>query len=193
MNMRRSFLLGSLLLGLIGCGSQAVSTVFPQPTVAPTQIQQIATELPQPTAAPTQIQQVPSDLEITIERTMCFGTCPVYTIAIDHTGKVRYEGKDFVKTVGPAESSISNEQLLSLINAFVNSKYWDYQDSYNPDGPQCEDSATDNPSAATSITINGKTKSVSHYYGCRDFAGEAELIALENLIDQTVNSQQWTE
>lgn len=176
MNIRRSFLLGSLLLGLIGCGSQAVSTVFPQPTVAP-----------------TQIQQIPSDLEITIERTMCFGTCPVYTIAIDHTGKVRYEGKDFVKTMSPAESSISNEQLLSLINAFVHSKYWDYQNSYRPNGPQCENSYTDNPSATTSITMNGKTKSVSHYYGCQGFTGEAELIALENLIDQTANSQQWTD
>lgn len=31
MNIRRSFVVGSLLLGLIGCGSQAVSTATPQP------------------------------------------------------------------------------------------------------------------------------------------------------------------
>ncbi|MFD3163763.1 DUF6438 domain-containing protein [Herpetosiphon sp. NSE202] len=164
------------MLGLMGCGSQAVSKATPQPS-----------------AVPTRIQQVPADLEITIRRSMCYGTCPVYEVTIDHTGKVVYEGKDFVKIVGQAETNISNEQLLTLINAFVERNYWDYQASYN-EGPECVGgSATDNPGAATSITMNGKSKAVWHYYGCRGFAGEDGLFALEKLIDTTVNVKQWTD
>lgn len=176
MNIRRSVIVGSLLLGLIGCGSQAVSTVFPRPT-----------------AVPTRIQQVPDDLEITIGRTMCYGTCPVYSLTIDHTGKVGYEGKDFVKVVGQAEATISNEQLLTLINAFVERNYWEYLDSYNK-GPECVDGfVTDNPDVITSITMNGKTKSVRHYHGCEGFSGKGWLLELEKLIDRTVNVKQWTD
>ncbi|XSG77645.1 DUF6438 domain-containing protein [Herpetosiphon llansteffanensis] len=172
MNIRHSFIVGWLLLGLIGCSGSLFT---------------------QPTAVPTTIQQVPADLRISLERTACFGECPIYHVTIDATGKVTYQGKDFVKTVGQAEASISNEQLLTLINAFVASNYWNYKVSYEFAGPECNGMMSDMPDANTSITMNGTTKSVRHYYGCEGFAGEAELKALEALIDTTVNVKQWTD
>ncbi len=172
MTIRRSFTVGWLLLGLIGCSNSLFT---------------------QPTAVPTKIQQVPADLNISLKRTICFGECPIYQVTIDATGKVRYEGKDYVKTVGQAETSISNEQLLTLINAFVASNYWEYQSLYEYGGTECDGIMSDMPNANTSMTMNSQTKSVQHYLGCKGFAGEAELKALEDLIDTTVNVNQWIE
>ena len=37
-------------------------------------------------------QPPPSDVVVTLERTSCFGGCPVYTVSIDRSGNVAYEG-----------------------------------------------------------------------------------------------------
>ena len=49
--------------------------------------------------------------------------------------------------------------------------------------------ATDMPSAFTSLTVDGKTKTVRHYHG--DFSAPKELTELEDKIDEIVNSNQW--
>ena len=46
---------------------------------------------------------VPSNINtvvITLERTTCFGVCPVYTLTIYGDGRVVYEGTRFVRTEG---------------------------------------------------------------------------------------------
>ncbi|MGI8670256.1 MAG: hypothetical protein ACR2J3_10500, partial [Aridibacter sp.] len=55
---------------------------------------------------------------------------------------------------------------------------------------------TDNPSAITSIQINGEKKSIDHYHGCRegddDFEKElSKLTKLENKIDEIVGTKRW--
>ena len=56
------------------------------------------------------------DVIITLERTACFGTCPVYTLTMNGDGTVIYEGKDFVKTKGRVEATISQDQIEQLIS-----------------------------------------------------------------------------
>jgi len=46
------------------------------------------------------------------------------------------------------------------------------------------------PSAITSLTVNGDTKTVEHYFGC-EFDGEDELYALETLIDEIAHTVRW--
>ena len=55
------------------------------------------------------------DVVITLERTPCFGTCPVYTLAVQGDGTVVYEGKDFVKTKGIMEISIPQAKIDQLV------------------------------------------------------------------------------
>jgi hypothetical protein len=61
--------------------------------------------------------------------------------------------------------------------------YFSLKDSYE------EFMATDMPSAFTSLTVDGKTKTVRHYHG--DFNAPKELTELEDKIDEIVNSNQW--
>jgi len=129
---------------------------------------------------------MPSNIKeviITLERTACFGVCPVYTLTIYGDGRVVYEGIRFVRIEGTRTTTISEEKIRQLITEFQSADYFSMDDSYE------ELNATDMPSAITSITINGKTKTVKHYHG--DFSTPRELTELENKIDQIVYSDQW--
>jgi hypothetical protein len=136
-------------------------------------------------------QRIPPDTIITLERTACYGTCPIYTITISADGSVVFEGRRFVKRVGMAKSIISKEQVRELLAAFEKINYFDLRDRYEEPGDGCKQWATDHPSAVTSIRTNGKSKSVRHYHGCRGVEVLAELETLEQAIDDAVNSAQW--
>ncbi len=123
------------------------------------------------------------DVIITLERTPCFGTCPVYTLTIYGDGTVIYEGKDFVTTRGKAEATISQDKIEQLVAEFQKVDYFSLNDNY------VEKTITDAETVITSITIDGKTKIIEHYRG--DFSAPKELKELEDKIDETVNSSQW--
>ncbi|MFC2068385.1 DUF6438 domain-containing protein [Chloroflexota bacterium] len=123
------------------------------------------------------------DVVITLERTACFGTCPVYKLTIYGDGRVIYEGMRFVKVEGTATTSISEDKIKQLIAEFQKIDYFSLKDSYE------ERNATDMPSAFTSLTVDGKTKATRHYHG--DFNAPKKLTELENKIDQIVFSDQW--
>ena len=139
----------------------------------------------------SQASEIPPDLSITLERTRCYGFCPSYVLKISATGKVAYEGRASVKLVGNAESSISQEKLRELIQAFEEINYFDLKARYESPNDGCKDWVTDGPTAITSLTINGRSKSVRHYSGCRGIAVLAGLEKLEQAIDDAANTQQW--
>ena len=105
-------------------------------------------------------QQVPQDTRITLERTVCYGFCPSYKLTISADGAVVFEGRRFVKTVGTARSAISQDHLRELLGKFENLDYFNLRNRYEGPRDGCEGLVTDHPSAITSITTNGKTKSV---------------------------------
>ena len=96
--------------------------------------------------------QVPKDTLITLERTVCYGTCPSYKLAISADGAVVFEGRRFVKTLGAAETRISQEQLRELIQKFEKINYFGLRNRYQDPQDGCDAFVTDNPSAITSIT-----------------------------------------
>ena len=120
---------------------------------------------------------------ITLERTACYGFCPIYSLTIKGNGTVLYEGEDFVETVGKAETVISREKVEQLLSEFEKIDYDSLKDSYT------ERTITDAPSVITSITRNGKTKTIEHYHG--DFNAPEKLTELEDKIDEIVDSEQW--
>ena len=127
---------------------------------------------------------------ITLERTTCFGTCPAYKLTIFDDGKVLYEGKDFVKTRGKAETKITKDAVQQLVREFEKLDYMKLDDEYS-DGKNCPEGWTDYPSAITSLNQDGKTKRVVHYHGCRGLPILDQLTALEAKIDELVNTKRW--
>ena len=129
-----------------------------------------------------------SDLLITLERTECLGSCPVYKLTIHGDGSVVYEGKRFVRVTGTRKTTISHQALADLIQAFSAIDYPDLKDSYssihNPDGS--ESIVTDLPTTYTSLTLNGRRKAVRDYVGA-----PKELLELERKIDTIAGSKRW--
>jgi hypothetical protein len=116
---------------------------------------------------------------LTLERTTCFGRCPSYTLKVEGNGKISYEGRDFVAVTGPQTSQITPAAVQGLVDEFFKIDYFSLQDTFTS-------SITDVPDFITSLSIDGKQKTVFD----RDGA-PAPLRALENKIDEVTNSAQW--
>jgi hypothetical protein len=54
---------------------------------------------------------------ITMEHTMCFGTCPAHSLAIHGNRTVNYEGFAFVAVTGSHTYQISKEKVEQLARA----------------------------------------------------------------------------
>src|SRR5689334_24897887 len=87
---------------------------------------------------------------ITLERTACFGSCPVYKLTIFDDGKVLFDGKDFVKRPGMDTSQIKKSDLEELIRQFEKIDYLNLDENYTDDPKNCPQQSTDAPSAITS-------------------------------------------
>jgi len=142
-----------------------------------------------------QEKPIPDDTLITLERTVCFGACPIYKLTISADGTVTFEGRQNVKVKGLAKSRINRDDLRNLIAAFEAASYFSLNDSYETQKDGCPEVWTDNPSAITSLRMNGKTKTISHYYGCQAGSGTSiypnGLTYLETTIDQIVGTDKW--
>ena len=116
----------------------------------------------------------------------------MYKLAIYSDGRVEYEGKQYVKKVGKATSRISRAKLEDLVMQFTNIYYFNLPDTFQPGDKTCTQAATDMPSAITSLTWQGRSKQVTHYYGCFGPSKLEHLTNLEKKIDEAVNVKQWT-
>jgi Domain of unknown function (DUF6438) len=120
--------------------------------------------------------QSKSEIIITIERTACLGSCPIYYAEIYLDGTVVYKGEKFVKVEGEKQYKIPQVRIKMLIEEFQKINYFSLNDKYETDKNGM--SITDQPTTITSIKLNGKQKKVVNYYGA-----PKELEKLENKID----------
>jgi hypothetical protein len=127
---------------------------------------------------------------VTLERTPCFGTCPVYTVSISESGTVRFLGRNHVGKQGEATAEIPRATVDSLLRQLEAGGYFDFADAYVMDSPACGQYATDSPTVITSATVGGRSKAIRHDYGC--FAAPAELARLERMIDEVAGTSRWT-
>ncbi|MBA3874106.1 MAG: hypothetical protein H0X30_33650 [Anaerolineae bacterium] len=125
-----------------------------------------------------------ANVAITLERTACFGSCPVYTITIYDNGDVVYNGQKFVDVMGEQTSQIDPATVALMVKAFETAGYFDWKEAYDTQ------MVTDLPSTITSVTQAGKTHRITHYAG--DNTAPQALSFLELWIDDMTNSQLWT-
>jgi hypothetical protein len=129
---------------------------------------------------PTKIYD--SHAVIKMTRSGCYGDCPMYEVVIYGDGTVFWNGEHFVEFEGETTSKIEVRQVNELVKAFDQANFFFMKDYLSHD-------STDAPTVLIAITINGKSKTVSHYYG--DKSAPMELYELECRIDEIVNTNQW--
>jgi hypothetical protein len=141
-----------------------------------------------PSGVDAQSEGVPDDLVITLERTRCFGACPVYSVTIDAKGNVTYEGRRFVHVEGRATDRIPVARVAALLATARRIGFFDLRDQYltrkNPDGSETR--VTDLPTTFVTITSEGRTKRVEDYFGAPE-----SLQEFEQQIDDAAGTKRW--
>lgn len=131
----------------------------------------------------TPAEQPMSNVEITLQRGVCFGFCPDYTVTITGDGQVRYEGRRFVNAVGERTATIPREDVARLLALFDEIGFDRLRDAYRAQ-------VTDLPTYAVTLTRNGRTKTVVDYGGRS--AGMPESVRqLQDEIDRVAGTAQW--
>jgi hypothetical protein len=111
---------------------------------------------------------------IKLERSACFGTCPVYSVTIFSDGRVQYEGKEFVKEKGARTGAISAREFSELATKVERIGFLKLQAAYRAP-------VTDLPTTTVTVTRGRESKSVEDYFGAPQ-----GLHDLEALIERTV-------
>jgi hypothetical protein len=123
-----------------------------------------------------------SKVAITLQRTTCYGTCPVYTVTVSTTGIV-FNGDRFVAATGRHTAPVDPDVVRKLAARFIAA------DFYSMD-PRYVASVTDNPDYYLSITIDGRKKEVHDYVG--QWEGmPAVVVELEDAVDELAQTSRW--
>ena len=138
-------------------------------------IAQADSSVPQPGSA--------SALLASLERTACYGRCPIYTVTVLRDGTVLWEGRRFVKVTGKATAKLPAATVTALADAFKKAGFFAFADRYE------RYDITDHPSALTSYSDGTRNKTVHHYHG--DQSAPAALDELERRIDELVGTARW--
>lgn len=134
-----------------------------------------------------------ADVEITLERTWCLGTCPVYTVRVRGDGSVRYEGSKYVLRTEPVESRIDPARLEPILRELEALDYLRHEH-------RCRGKMRDSPGTGVKLLV-GKTsrRFVDMRYGREcgqdatslDTMWHANVDRIGKLIDEVVGAEQW--
>ena len=135
---------------------------------------------------------------ITLERTACFGACPIYRVSIAGSGNVVYKGLEYVKAIGIHEKRIPVRDVVSLLNEFLRVRFFDALDRYENlqslrlqggDKLQLLESGVDDvPSTILTLQIGPHKKTVVLYDNY-----PLELKELADTVDRVSGALEWAQ
>lgn len=123
-----------------------------------------------------------------LQRSACFGTCPIYTVEVHANGRIDYHGEAHVKRRGYATGWIGHDRMMELRRAFETAGYRALVDAYM--APNTIDVPT--------VTISYEGKTIVHEHGITVVesgvfaaSGPYVLYELEDQVDALVDIEQW--
>jgi hypothetical protein len=135
-------------------------------------------------SSPLQTPANPTTDRVTLERTICYGTCVPYSLTIDGGGTIVFDRKDSVGTHRRGGTDPSDvRRLLAAIDSLG---FFDLQ-SYAQNTALCRRAfMTDLSSATVTVVYKERSHSVEHYLGCQ--AAPRLLWTVEKMIDSAGHS-----
>ena len=122
-----------------------------------------------------------STVRMSLARTDCLGTCPVYQVEIDGYRNVTYNGQAYVAVLGEHRATISREALEQLLAGFRATQFFALRQRF-------EANMEDLPSQILSLSIDGKMHSVVDGSG---LGVPKALRALEDEFDRIAQTDKW--
>lgn len=158
------FILSALTISVVGCRKQA-----------------------------SQGEQAPvaasSLLVASLDRGPCRGFCPVYRVEVYSDGKVHFDGKQNVASVGSHDGTTPEADVQKLARAIGNSDVASADSAYVMDSRGCGSYATDLPVNVITVRVDARLKTVRYDPGCRN--APRYLQSLMAQIDSAAHSATW--
>ena len=123
------------------------------------------------------------DIEITLERGMCFGTCPVYSVSLFGNGTIAWVGEMYVEVIGNMTDSADPAMIKDLYDRLIEGGFLGLEDSY------AFMNITDMPTAKLTVRNGTDVKQVYHYHG--DYSAPENLTQMEDAVDLVANTSRW--
>ena len=128
---------------------------------------------------------------IMLYRSPCYASCPVYSVRVTPDGRVTYEGRQLVSTLGSRTAQISRQRVAALLRELDAAGYFRLADRYRPTEPVCGRYVPDAPTVITAARLGDRVKRIEHDHGCGN-APQA-LTVLESRIDEALGTVRWTQ
>jgi len=134
---------------------------------------------------------------LTLERTLCYGTCPAYRLRLSATGEARFESRNPGDEGRNAVDNMPARTLSHLIARAIQFGFFELPSEIAGDRVLCGDRATDHPTVTTTVFTQGATKTVIDYHGCFETNDHLvppairQLRDFEDQIDSVLKSSRW--
>lgn len=183
---KTTFILSFSLLLLFSCHSQKKqSEAADEPVEEVTSVEEVEDVIPNYNL-PLEVQLLHKRLSDTvfarIERTPCFGRCPIYIITIYKSGYTTYEGENFVDMIGKFETNLEQEKLELLMTEAERIKFFEFDHIYD------NENVTDLPATLITFSTKGGFKTSINRYG-----GPEELNSFSDFFDSIIKGSNWEE
>src|SRR5665213_2838607 len=133
-------------------------------------------KIPLPNVAPDKVQ-------IELERTGCFGTCPSYHVIIRGDGRVTYKGSGFLDVTGAHHYQIAQDDVSRLVESLRIKDIWSLRSSYAAQ-------VTDLPTYSITVSMGDKSHRLADYAG--ESVGMPHTVSeYEDEIDRAARSSMW--
>jgi len=133
---------------------------------------------PQPKNSLETSEQTEPQMLATIERTACYGRCPMYKATFMDNGEVKYVGRGFVDKIGTYKTLISAEEIQLIKKNIIEYDYFGLDSLYPTP-------ITDFPSSITEVNLNGKRKKVINRR-----SPPSNLKAFEKFLDSLLEAKE---
>lgn len=132
---------------------------------------------------------VDTSLVMSLERGPCRGRCPVYRVDVYGDGKVQFDGKQHVGSIGAQSSSAPAVTVQELLRVMQSSEFSSVDTSFVMGSAACGQYMPDLPWSRLSVKLGTGMKTVHHDPGCKN--APRFLRTLEAQIDSVANTARW--
>ncbi len=132
---------------------------------------------------------VASEPAVTLTRDACFGTCPVYTVALFTDGRVHFDGRAHVTAMGRQTANVSADSVQALVRTLRADARLASDGAWVEGASPCGRHVPDGPRFTLVVHAGGPTRTVQFDAGCTD--APRVLAALADAVDRIAATAQW--
>jgi len=135
------------------------------------------------------VSAVDSSLVLSLERGPCRGMCPVYRVEVYGDGRVHFDGKQHVGSLGAQTGVAPTSEVQALLRAIQSSEFSSVDTLFEMGSAGCGQYMADLPTSKLSAKLGMQMKTVHLDPGCQN--APRFLRTLEAQVDSVARTAQW--